>query len=76
MAASTPFLTMLSVAVCGWLMEREWRAATGDDNFSAMKRASVRFYLDQIVPEASGLSAAASHAADVLYSMAAEAFGS
>jgi alkylation response protein AidB-like acyl-CoA dehydrogenase len=76
MAASTPFLTMLSVAVCGWLMEREGRAATGDDHFSAMKRASVRFYLDQIVPEASGLIAAAMQGADTLYSVPAEAFAS
>ena len=34
LAASYPFLTMLSVAVCGWLMERQGRvAADGDDDF-------------------------------------------
>ena len=75
LAASYPFLTMLSVAVCGWLLERKGRAA-GDDAFGAAKRQAVRFYLDQIVPEALGLRAAATASADVLYELPAEAFAS
>lgn len=74
LAASYPFLTMTSVAVCGWLMEREGRHATGDEAFAIVKRAAVRFYLDQIVPEALGLKAAATASADVLYAVPAEAF--
>jgi 3-(methylthio)propanoyl-CoA dehydrogenase len=74
LAASYPFLTMLSVASCGWLLERQARAATGDDAFAQMKRAAVRFYLEQIVPEALGLEAAASANAEVLYAVSAEAF--
>ena len=74
LAASYPFLTMTSVAVCGWLMEREGRHATGDETFATVKRAAVRFYLDQIVPEALGLKAAATASADVLYAVPAEAF--
>jgi 3-(methylthio)propanoyl-CoA dehydrogenase len=74
LAASYPFLTMLSVAACGWLMERQGRAATGDTAFAQMKRASVAFYLDQIVPEALGLEAAASASAAVLYALSPEAF--
>ncbi|TPG10825.1 acyl-CoA dehydrogenase [Sphingomonas oligophenolica] len=73
LAASYPFLTMLSVATCGWLMEREGRAVP-DSEFGRMKAASVRFYLDQIVPEALGLDAAASASADVLYALEPEAF--
>jgi len=73
LAASYPFLTMLSVAVCGWLMERQARAA-GDDVFGKAKRATVRFYLEQIVPEALGLRAAASADASALYAIDAEAF--
>ena len=73
LAASYPFLTMTSVAVCGWLMEREGRAA-GEDAFGRAKRVAVRFYLDQIVPEASGLAAAASADASVLYELPADAF--
>jgi alkylation response protein AidB-like acyl-CoA dehydrogenase len=66
LAGSYPFLTMLSVATCGWLMARQHAAAAalgdagdGDPTFLAAKMASARFYLDQIVPEATGLRAAA-----------------
>jgi len=74
LAASYPFLTMTAVATCGWLMERQGRAATGDDQAAQVKRAAVRFYLDQIVPEALGLKAAATASAEVLYAVPAEAF--
>ncbi|WP_174279486.1 acyl-CoA dehydrogenase [Sphingomonas bacterium] len=73
LAASYPFLTMLSVAVCGWLLEAQARAAPATP-FGDAKRATVRFYLDQIVPEALGLRAAATASAEVLYAMAPEAF--
>ncbi|TPG40420.1 acyl-CoA dehydrogenase [Sphingomonas koreensis] len=72
LAASTPFLTMLSVAVCGWLMEKQARAA-GDDDFGKAKRAVARFYVEQIVPEALGLQAAANAGAEMLYTLDAEA---
>lgn len=72
LAGSYPFLTMLSVAVCGWLMEKQARAA-GDDDFGKAKQAVARFYGAQIVPEALGLKAAAMASADVLYVLSAEA---
>ena len=77
LAASYPFLTMLATAVCGWLMERQRRAAAtgeGDPEFLAMKRAVADFYLLQIVPEALGLKAAAMAPAAQLYALAPEAF--
>lgn len=75
LAASYPFLTMLSTAVAGWLLERLGRiAADGDSAFLAMKRASARFYLDQIVPEALGLEAAANAPAKALYEVSAQGF--
>ncbi len=77
LAASYPFLTMLSVAVAGWLMARQHdaaRGAEGDPLFLAMKQAAARFYLDQVVPEAGGLAAAANAPADLLYSVSEEAF--
>jgi 3-(methylthio)propanoyl-CoA dehydrogenase len=76
LAASYPFLTMLSVAVSGWLMERQAVALAGhegDPAFAEMKRAAARFYLDQVVPEALGLKAAALAPADVLYSVSERA---
>ena len=73
LAASYPFLTMLSIAVCGWLMERQGRiAARGDDDFARMKVAVARFYVAQIVPEALGLRAAATSRAAMLYAIPAE----
>ena len=65
---------MLSVAACGWLMERQVMAAVGDGPFAAMKRAAARFYVEQIVPEALGLVAAASAPAAALYAVPADAF--
>jgi 3-(methylthio)propanoyl-CoA dehydrogenase len=77
LAGSYPFLTMLSVAVCGWLMEKQGgiaAAVEGDPAFLAMKQAAARFYVEQIVPEARGLKAAALAKADVLYAVDAETF--
>ena len=75
LAASYPFLTMLSVAVCGWLMEESGRIAersSGDPAFLAMKRAISRFYVEQVMPEAAGLKAAATAKKDILYPVDAE----
>jgi len=77
LAASAPFLTMLSVAVAGWLMERQGRIAAGADGdpaFLAMKQAAARFFVGQVVPEAAGLKAAATAGAAMLYAVDAEAF--
>jgi alkylation response protein AidB-like acyl-CoA dehydrogenase len=77
LAASYPFLTMLSTAVCGWLMEASGRAAAqseGDPAFLKMKQAAARFYVAQIVPEAMGLKAAAMAKAEMLYAIDAEGF--
>ena len=73
LAASYPFLTMLSVATCGWLLAKE-AAAADDDDFGRAKKTTARFYLEQIVPEALGLVAAASADASVLYAIEADAF--
>jgi alkylation response protein AidB-like acyl-CoA dehydrogenase len=72
LAGSYPFLNMLSTAVAGWLMARQLAALDGFDGdpaFAAMKRAAARFYLDQVVPEARGLKAAALASAEVLYAV-------
>ena len=78
LAGSTPFLTMLSVAVAGWLMERQGRIAAGaegDTGFLARKRAAARFFVGQLVPEAMGLKAAAVAGAGVLYALGDGDFG-
>ena len=77
LAGSYPFLTMLSVAVCGWLMERQGRIAArseGDAAFLRLKQAASRFYVERIVPEAIGLRAGAMTGAAGLYAIGAEDF--
>src|SRR3546814_10653377 len=66
LAGSYPYLTMLATATCGWLMALQHIAAkaaqgegTGDTAFLDAKIASTRFYLQQIVPAATGLAPSA-----------------
>jgi len=66
LAGSYPYLTMLSTATCGWLMAIQHKAARaeldagqGDAAFLEAKIASTHFYLQQIVPAATGLAASA-----------------
>ena len=72
LAASTPFLTMLSTAVCGWLLERQMRGAP-DSAFGRAKTAVAAFYLGQILPQAQGLEASVLAPADGLYALDAAA---
>jgi 3-(methylthio)propanoyl-CoA dehydrogenase len=64
LAASAPYLTMVSTMVCGWLMERQGRIASGllsgeggASPFLKGKAACASWYLSHIVPEAAGLAA-------------------
>jgi hypothetical protein len=64
LAGSYPFLTLLSVLVCGWLMKRQLDVVESDGiaedrHFTALKRAACLYYLDHAVPEATGLAAQA-----------------
>ena len=68
LAASYPFLTMLSTAVSGWLLEKQVRQ-TRSDTFGLIKRTVSRFYVEQIVPEVLGLAAAATASAEILYAI-------
>jgi 3-(methylthio)propanoyl-CoA dehydrogenase len=77
LAGSYPLTTMVAVAVAGWLMDRQARAAQageGDPLFLDMKRAAADFYLGCIVPEAIGLKAAAMAGAAPLYAVPPDAF--
>jgi hypothetical protein len=70
LAASYPFLTMTSVIVAGWLLERLGRAidASGEsDDFMRGRRAAIEYFLSAIVPEALGLGAAVTAGAEQLY---------
>lgn len=67
LAGSVPFCTMMAVAVAAWQLLRQLRSFEG--RAPAAKHASVRFFLDRVVPEASGLRAGATAGAADLYSV-------
>jgi 3-(methylthio)propanoyl-CoA dehydrogenase len=76
LAGSTPFLTMVSVAVSGWLMERMGHiaaASEGDPTFLRAKAATAAWYLTHIVPEAAGRKTSAMAGAAGLYALNIEA---
>lgn len=81
LAGSYPFLTMLAVAVAGWLMERQRTIARGmaareegDGLFVEMKIAAADQFLATIVPEAIGLMQSALVGSATLYALPTEAF--
>ncbi|MEC3909534.1 acyl-CoA dehydrogenase [Sphingobium sp. CR2-8] len=76
LAGSYPFMQMTSVLTAAWLMARQEALLDADadpPDFAAGKRAAVRFYLTCIVPEATGLGAAAQSGAALLYDITDEA---
>jgi hypothetical protein len=65
LAGSVPFLTMCAVAVAGWQLLRQARAAG-----APLAKASVaRFFMAHIVPEAAGLKATALAGSELLYAL-------
>ena len=76
LAGSVPFCTMFAVAVAGWQLLRQKRAVEGGaaPGLAATKQASVRFFLDRVVPESAGLKSSATAGAEPLYALSAEQF--
>lgn len=79
LAGSADFLHMMAVAVAGWQMHIQGQAARamlgrgeGDTTFLTAKIATVRFFLDRIVPEAMGRKAGALAGSGGLYALSAE----
>ncbi|QPC98689.1 acyl-CoA dehydrogenase [Qipengyuania soli] len=74
LAGSVPFCTMLAVATAGWQLALQLRAieAGAAPALATAKKASVRFFLDRIVPEAIGLRAGAMAGGSGLYEISTE----
>ncbi len=74
LAGSVPFTEMCAVAVAGWQLLRQKRAieAGGAPALEAIKPVTVRYFLEHIVPEASGLAAAARGGSELLYALTAD----
>ena len=76
LAGSVPFQTMCAVAVAGWQLLRQGRAAGAEGVPATLAQAKplvARYFLSRIVPEAQGLEAAATGGAALLYDLDAEA---
>lgn len=75
LAGSVPFCTMMAVAVAGWQLTKQVAAveAGAAPALAAAKPGTVRFFLDRIVPEASGLKSGAIAGAGSLYAVSTEA---
>ena len=76
LAGSVPYLTMCAVAVAGWQLLRQARAAGEAETPAAIAQTKplvARYFLEHIVPEAAGLLAAATGGASLLYALDAEA---
>jgi len=76
LAGSVPYQTMCAVAVVGWQLLRQSRAARGSEVAGAIRASKpvvARFFLDRIVPECLGLKAAAMQGAGGLYALDAKA---
>jgi hypothetical protein len=75
LAGSYPFTTMMAVAVSGWLMAKQLRAAEAEiandagNDFLKSKIASCRYYLDVMVPEALSLKGGAIAGSALLYAL-------
>ena len=74
LAGSVPYLTMCAVALAGWQLLRQARAAEAEGGALAQTKPVVaRYFVEHLVPEALGLKAAATGGADLLYALDAEA---
>lgn len=75
LAGSVPFCTMFAVAVAGWQIMKQAQAvaAGAAPSLAKTKPVTARFFLDRLVPEASGQKAAAMAGAELLYALPAEA---
>lgn len=71
LAGSYPLLTMCSVMVAGWLVERLAKAPEAN----ARDRAAAEYFCSVVVPEALGLGAGAESGAALLYACEAAALG-
>lgn len=78
-ARATPYLKLFALVVCGYLMARQWEAATsraansgGASSHLRDKLVTTRFFIEQILPETEACAGPAlSVAADLLHWKAA-----
>ncbi|MEY2421202.1 MAG: 3-(methylsulfanyl)propanoyl-CoA dehydrogenase [Acidimicrobiaceae bacterium] len=75
LAAATPYLRMFGLVAGGWVMARQAIAARRlgvDDPFNEAKLETARFYLEELLPQVHGLSAAITAGSDLLFALTPE----
>ena len=75
LSGSVAFCTMMAVCLAGWQLTKQREATAHGENAgqAARKATTVRFFLERIVSEASGLATAARAGSDTLYALDTEA---
>ena len=74
LAASTPYMRLLGTTVCAALVAGASLNAGTDTAYLAGKRASARFFCEQLLPASEGWSGAVHATADDLFAISADAF--
>ena len=69
LGGSGPYLRLLGTTVCAGLLAKGALAVPGDDPDAVAKRASARFFGEQILPSVSGLLPAITADAEALYEL-------
>ncbi|MCP5028744.1 MAG: acyl-CoA dehydrogenase [Actinomycetia bacterium] len=79
LAGSSPYLRLTGQVTAGWLMARQALAATGlladnpDDEFLRAKVVTARFFVEQLLPQVSGLVPAITAGYEDLFSLSPSA---
>ena len=70
-AGATPYLRLMGLTLGGWLLAKQALASRAhpDPNFAAAKRATARFFAEQLLPQVQALSASAMRGAALLYAI-------
>ena len=70
-AGATPYLRLMGLTLGGWLLARQALASRNhpDAQFAAAKRATARFFAEQLLPQVQALSASAMRGAGLLYAI-------
>jgi 3-(methylthio)propanoyl-CoA dehydrogenase len=70
-AGATPYLRLMGLTLGGWLLAKQALASRNhpDAQFAVAKRATARFFAEQLLPQVQALSASAMRGAALLYAI-------
>ena len=73
LTGSVPFTEMCAVTVAGWCLLQQLAFLPDDDARKPAKLVTTRYFIDHVVPQATGLKASATAGAGILYELDAVA---